>query len=86
MGSTLRARGGRVRLRGRALGTAALTSLSVVTNGGVLHEQRPSGLRASVEIDTEVPAERGWGYYYLRVVQEDDEMAWSSPIWVERAR
>lgn len=28
-------------------------------------------------------AEPGAHWYYLRVVQEDDEMAWSSPIWIE---
>lgn len=25
-------------------------------------------------------------WYYVRVIQEDDEMAWSSPLWVTRAR
>jgi hypothetical protein len=24
-----------------------------------------------------------WDYFYLRVIQKDGEMAWSSPIWVE---
>ena len=25
----------------------------------------------------------GAGYYYVRVVQDDREIAWGSPIWVE---
>ena len=25
-----------------------------------------------------------WSYYYLRVIRVDDEMAWSSPIWVDK--
>jgi hypothetical protein len=86
MGGVARTNGGRVRLRARVEGTAALTSVSVITNGRVLLEERPDGPRARVDLETEVPRDPGWAYYYLRVVQEDDEMAWSSPIWVERAR
>ena len=26
----------------------------------------------------------GESYYYVRVIQVDDQMAWSSPIWVRR--
>jgi hypothetical protein len=25
-------------------------------------------------------------WYYVRVIQDDDEMAWSSPVWVKPAR
>lgn len=31
---------------------------------------------------TEPPRETG--FYYLRVIQHDEEMAWSSPIWIAR--
>jgi hypothetical protein len=27
-------------------------------------------------------AVRGFSYYYVRVVQKDAEMAWSSPVWL----
>jgi len=26
----------------------------------------------------------GESYYYVRVIQVDDQMAWSSPIWIRR--
>jgi len=26
----------------------------------------------------------GESYYYVRVIQVNDQMAWSSPIWVKR--
>jgi hypothetical protein len=26
----------------------------------------------------------GESYYYVRVIQVDDQMAWSSPIWITR--
>jgi hypothetical protein len=28
--------------------------------------------------------ESGTSFYYLRVLQEDQQAAWSSPIWVNR--
>jgi hypothetical protein len=31
---------------------------------------------------TEPPGETD--YYYVRVIQEDYEMAWASPIWISR--
>jgi hypothetical protein len=27
---------------------------------------------------------QGESYYYVRVIQVDDQMAWSSPIWLQR--
>ncbi len=29
---------------------------------------------------------KGWNYYYLRVLQADGEMAWSSPVWIRRPK
>ena len=29
---------------------------------------------------------RPFVYYYIRILQEDGEMAWSSPIWVAESR
>ncbi|MFH1527917.1 MAG: DUF3604 domain-containing protein, partial [Bacteroidota bacterium] len=38
------------------------------------------GIRYSFTDET---PERGKHFYYLRVIQENGEMAWSSPIWVD---
>jgi hypothetical protein len=27
---------------------------------------------------------KGESYYYVRVIQADDQIAWSSPIWIKR--
>jgi hypothetical protein len=32
-------------------------------------------------VDRDFRAEEAW--YYVRVLQEDGQLAWSSPIWVE---
>ncbi len=31
----------------------------------------------------EVTMSDGWVYYYVRVVQADGHIAWSSPVWVD---
>ncbi len=33
---------------------------------------------------TDAKPQAGTHYYYLRVMQTDDELAWASPIWVKR--
>ncbi|MCX7919009.1 MAG: CehA/McbA family metallohydrolase [bacterium] len=46
----------------------------IYTNGGDSDEARFKF------IDTEIP--QGTNWYYLRVIQRDGNMAWSSPIWI----
>ena len=68
----------------RVEGTAPVDSVSVVKNGRAV--QTISGTNESFEcrwVDTS-GAERDTDYYYVRVRQADGEMAWSSPVWVER--
>jgi hypothetical protein len=36
--------------------------------------------------DPEWSSQTGEQWYYVRVIQQDDEMAWSSPVWVTPAR
>ena len=35
---------------------------------------------------TDMEAEEGLNYYYFRVLQDDGEVAWSSPIWINRSK
>ncbi|MCS7161048.1 MAG: hypothetical protein RMJ19_11305 [Gemmatales bacterium] len=35
---------------------------------------------------TDAKPEKPWHYYYFRVLQEDGELAWSSPMWVRYKR
>lgn len=65
-------------------GTAALKYVKLIRNGEeVLTLGRDiadgRGVRTTFEDATIQP---GNSWYYVRVVQEDGEMAWSSPIWV----
>ena len=65
------------------LGTGHLATVEIVRNGDAVPlpvQPASNGLTAQV-VDEEIAP--GTSCYYLRVVQADGEMAWSSPIWVD---
>ncbi len=59
------------------MGTARIRELSLVGPDGVIATSGGEGITARVEGSVE----RGW--VYAKVVQEDGEMAWSSPVFVD---
>ena len=85
MGSEL-AVNGQPTISVRVEGTGPLRAVEIIRSGhvfGGLHMQPGEGIpEVSFELaDTMlIPGEEA--YYYLRVTQEDGNMAWSSPIWV----
>lgn len=63
-------------------GCTALDHLEIVRDGEVCHRQEESGLDAVVDwTDPEPITRRRW--YYLHLVQQDGQEAWSSPVWLE---
>jgi hypothetical protein len=65
----------------KVIGTAPLQAVTLVRNG-VDHVQW-AGTGRELELEygnTERP--QATDYYYVRVIQNDGEMAWSSPIWI----
>jgi hypothetical protein len=75
MGSVVAA-GARVSIR--AAGCAPIRSLSLVGPEGVIAEVEGTGIEASLEATLQAH----WAY--AKVEQHDGEMAWSSPVWIER--
>jgi hypothetical protein len=64
------------------LGTAALDRVEVIRNGEVVHTVKPGKGEARFHWEDAAPVKRDKpSYYYVRVVQQDGQMAWSSPIW-----
>ncbi|MEW6046744.1 MAG: CehA/McbA family metallohydrolase [Bacillota bacterium] len=63
--------------------TAPLAEVSVIRDGEVTAVMQPHG-QQDLEFTWEDSAERTdpARYYYLRAVQTDGEMAWTSPVWV----
>lgn len=77
----------------RVHGTAGIRAVEIVRNNREVHGRPGDGLDAVFEwTDTEPLAEinlpparfaaRPFTFYYLRVTQDDGQMAWASPIWI----
>ena len=64
-----------------AHGTCALRSVALVKNNRDLRTWRPRSEDVHLEFEDTEPARSG-DYYYVRVIQEDEHHAWSSPIWI----
>jgi len=70
-------------IKWRAIGTAPIKRVDLLRNNQRVRAWQGKGgddLSGSFEAD-EALGEPEW--WYLRVIQEDTEMAWSSPIWVD---
>jgi hypothetical protein len=80
MGSEGRIQGA-PRIRVRTEGTAAIKMLRIVKNGRVIHSVSPGSRSAALEY-VDSGGEYAKAFYYLDLVQEDDEKAISSPVWI----
>ena len=58
-------------------------SLALVTIHGEETALKASGTEIDIRGTVLPPTADGWCYYYVRVVQDDGEVAWSSPIWLD---
>ena len=80
-------------ITGFICGTDNIVDVSFICNGRVIHQLTPHQINVEFEYDhfqqlseitIDSPDERPpFAYYYLRVIQEDGHIAWSSPIWVD---
>lgn len=80
-------------LSGFAAGTTKLKKVEIIRNGEVIHTYKPQDYHLHFEFDDLRPLvdvaldakdkKAAFVFYYIRVTQEDGEMAWSSPIWVD---
>jgi hypothetical protein len=80
MGSLIKGSEG-ISLMISVLSPAPLKKAEIIKNGNVLKTFQINGK----EFDTlfTLQNDKGEDYYYLRVEQEDEQCAWSSPIWVK---
>ena len=68
-------------------GTAPIRSIEILSDGKIIHAQgdvkNPIDKKeARLAWTPGLPAPGKTSYYYVRVIQADDEIAWSSPFWV----
>jgi len=66
----------------KVAGTRPIKSVYLIRNNNVIYTY--THLKQEVDFSyTDTNIEKCDNYYYIRIVQIDDEMAWSSPIWVK---
>ncbi len=66
----------------RAIGTDRIKQLVIVKNQEIIYTRHPYADEITLRYRDE-SFETGANYYYVRVVQNNGMVAWSSPIWVE---
>jgi len=75
-------------------GMANVKSIDIIRSGKVAHSFKGTGMDMCVTWEDSSPladallppakyCEYPFAYYYVRVVQEDNETAWASPIWIQ---
>jgi len=57
-----------------------IKTIEVCRNNAFIYTHQPKGREADVVFIDRAPL-GGRSYYYVRVIQTDDEIAWSSPVW-----
>ena len=70
------------RLLIRAIGTDRIKQFVIVKNEQIIYTSHPNQEEYAFEF-RDRGFRAGSNYYYIRVVQNDGQVAWSSPIWVE---
>ena len=69
-----------------AIGTAAIARVDVIKDNAIVYTAAPNQREVSMSF-TDKDVEPGEHYYYIRVLQEDEEIAWGNlaPIELDRA-
>ena len=74
---------GEFQLAVKIIGTTPIRQIDIIKNQTFLHNRQNQPRETSFTfVDNE--AGTGENYYYVRVIQNDGNMAWSSPIWVTK--
>ncbi len=70
------------RLEAAVIGTGPIKQIDVIKDNQIVYTFQPETNDVSFTY-TDAAVSEGEHYYYVRVIQEDDNMAWASPIWVD---
>lgn len=65
-----------------AQGTNAIKQVDIVKDKTFIYSQRPQSKTTRFTF-TDTSKGSGESWYYVRVLQEDGQIAWSSPVWVK---
>ncbi len=80
-------------ISGYVAGTEKLKTIEIIRNGEILHTFKPDDYHFKFEHDDMTTLKSvcidakdknpPFAFYYLRVTQDDGNMAWSSPVWID---
>ena len=62
-------------------GTAPVDRVEVIKNNQFVFESKPGTQTVKLTYEDSTPGPKQ-NYYYVRVVQRDGQIAWSSPMWI----
>ena len=65
----------------RIIGTTNIQQIDIIKDNTFVYTAHP-GVSEVTFTYTDADIEPGTHYYYVRVIQQDNNMAWGSPIWV----
>jgi hypothetical protein len=65
----------------RAIGCDDIAGVEIIRNGEAVFAEKGNGIFAQLILEDPQP-EPGTSWYYARILQNDGNMAWSSPVWV----
>ena len=70
-----------VKCKGTIIGTAPLLQIDIIKDNKIIYTLKPEKSQIQFEF-IDKKSNKRQSYYYVRVIQTDGNMAWSSPIWV----
>ena len=70
------------RMSVKVIGTSRLETVEVIKDGKFVYVAHPEGNAAEFTYMDQNPEKRE-SWYYVRVMQADRQMAWSSPMWIK---
>ncbi|MGE3809373.1 MAG: hypothetical protein AB7K24_32315, partial [Gemmataceae bacterium] len=69
----------------KVFGSGPIAKIDVIRDSEVVHTIEPKGTEHQGTW-TDPKPEAGVHYYYIRVTQADQELAWASPMWIDYAK
>jgi hypothetical protein len=71
-------------LKVKVIATRPLAEVVIVKDNEVVHSIKPGGSEAEFTWTDARSAPGKHSYYYVRAVQQDQRLAWASPMWITR--
>jgi hypothetical protein len=72
------------RLHIMAQGTSKIANVVIVKNNKVVNTLTPNASKVDLNWMDNAP-QAGQSYYYVRIEQDDGQLAWASPLWITYA-